>query len=419
MKDKIRLSSLVMILILLTVWVSGCDKPEITKPPERTVPSPTALITSAPLQINPRNEEEPVSVRLLFAGDIMVHEPQLIAQFDSQTKEYDFTNNYTFVQEYISSSALAMCNLETTLGDSPYAGYPMFSSPDSLADALVYVGFDAVFTSNNHMLDRGAAGLRRTIETLRLSGLKNTGSQLEDEDNFLLISAGALNVGVISYTYESPRNNGKRTLNGIPIPAELSSMVNSFGFEDFDSDITRIENTVKKARDKGADVVICYFHWGYEYQRTNDDHQKQIALRLAYAGVDLIVASHPHVLQGMEIVEAGSRKMPVYYSLGNYISNQRTETTGSRFTEQGLMVVADISFIPDSHEIISFSTKIIPTWLDKYKKGEKNYFVIIPLIGDFINNPVLVESNHVDRAVQALEYCISLYGNDLLLKTES
>ena len=408
--------SFISIIACIVLLLPGCDNQEVYKPPDQAVASPSAIIAPLSTLKQQIEEEEPQSVRLLFTGDVMVHEPQLLAQFDNQTMDYDFTNNYMYVKYYISSAALAMCNLETTLGGSPYKGYPMFSSPDSLADALVSAGFNAVFTSNNHMLDRSIAGFYRTIETLRAFGLQNAGSQFEAEDNFLLISAGALNIGVVSYTYESARSNGRRTLNGIPIPAELSSLVNSYGFEEFDNDILRIEKTVAEARNGGADFVVCYFHWGYEYQRTHDEHQRQIAYRVAQAGADLIVASHPHVLQGMEIYEINGKKIPVYYSMGNFISNQRTDTTGSRFTEQGLMVIADIRYKPDSLEIVSLDTKVIPTWLDKYRKGDKNYYTIIPLTGDFMENPTLVESNHGDRAKQALEYCISLYGEDQILK---
>ncbi|MDR0570414.1 MAG: CapA family protein [Clostridiales Family XIII bacterium] len=389
-----------------TGGAQGADSLSLTPP----------AITVAALEDS--HAAEPTSARLLFAGDVMVHEPQLLAQFDNTTKDYDFRNNYSFVKPYIESADLALCNLETTLGGSPYRGYPSFSSPDSLADALLDAGFDAVFTSNNHMMDKGATGLTRTIETLRAAGLKNVGSQLEGEPNYMLLSAGAINVGLVSYTYESPRYNGTRTLNGIPVKAEIEPMVNSFGFETLEADMAAVEGAVGAARASGADFVVCYFHWGNEYHRSPDDNQRQIAARIAQAGADLIVASHPHVLQGMETLEANGRKVPVYYSMGNFISNQRTETTGSRYTEQGMMVLADLKLMPDSRKLLSLDTKALPTWVDKYNDGRKNVYHIIPLTGDFMNNPSLLESGHGERARQALEYCVGLFGDGQIYKEQ-
>ncbi|GHU49533.1 hypothetical protein FACS1894127_2980 [Clostridia bacterium] len=407
-KKKIAGMILIVGLVMLIPLFSGCDE-EVNKSPNTGI-TPKINTTATALGVEPVLEEEPVSVRLLFAGDVMAHEPQLVAQFNNETKSYDFNNNYIYVQPLISAVDIAFCNLETTLGGSPYTGYPTFSSPDSLANALVSAGFDVVSTSNNHMLDRHASGVRRTIETVRAAGLKNVGSQLEGENDFIIVSAGALNVGLVAYTYETARYNGKRTLNGIPVSDDLENMVNSFGFETFDADMARIEESIKNARNFGADMVICYFHWGNEYQRTQDDNQRNIAQKIALAGADMIVGSHPHVLQGMEVLDAGGRKVPVYYSMGNFISNQRTETTGSRFTEQGLMVIADVEFMPESKKILSLDTKVVPTWLDKYKNGERNVYAIIPLVGDYLSIPALQESGHSERASQALEYCVSLFG---------
>jgi poly-gamma-glutamate synthesis protein (capsule biosynthesis protein) len=355
-------------------------------------------------------EEKAVSISIACAGDVMAHEPQLVAQFDEKTKLYDFSNNFEYVKDYIASADLAMCNLETTLGSSPYTGYPRFSSPDSLAAALADTGFDVLFTSNNHMLDRDADGLRKTIDGVRAAGLKNVGSQYEDEKNYIVVSAGAVDVGIVAYTYESPRTGNTRTLNGIRITDEILPMVNSFGYEDLEGDLDDVAAAMASARKDGADVVICYFHWGNEYQRAYDDTQRYIAGRAVAAGADLIFASHPHVLQTMEIIEADNgRRVPVFYSMGNFISNQRSETTGSIYTEQGLIAMVELEVLPDSGKIVSIEAKALPTWLDKYYSGGKQTYTIVPLDAEYEGNPAILESGHLARATEALEYCRTLF----------
>ena len=366
-------------------------------------------------EIPPPPPELPLFVNVLCAGDVMVHEPQLGSQFDAASGLYDFNDNFQYVKEYVAAADLALCNLETTFGGEPYTGYPMFCSPDSLADALADAWFDVVFTSNNHTLDRGGDGLRRTLETARGAGLQTTGTRLGGEKNYLLASAGGINFGIVSYTYESPNVNGRRTLNGIYIKDEIRPMINSFGFEDLDGDLAGVEAAIDGARDDGAEIIICYFHWGNEYQREPSDSQRYIASRAAIAGADIIFASHPHVLQGMEYLDTGSgRAVPVFYSMGNFISNQRTDTTGNQYTEQGVLAYVGISYMKSSGTILGITAEALPTWVDKYRGGGKNIYAIVPLAGDFGNNPALVSSGHFERASGALDYCRQLFGEESL-----
>jgi poly-gamma-glutamate synthesis protein (capsule biosynthesis protein) len=361
-------------------------------------------------------EELPVSLRVLCAGDVMVHEQQLAAQWDAASGVYDFSGNFEYVKEYVSAADLALCNLETTLGGEPYTGYPLFSSPDSLAVAIAGAGFDAVFTSNNHMLDRGADGLFRTLETATAAGLRTAGSRGEGEAPGALVRvAEGIVVGLVSFTYESPRAGANRTLNGIRVKAGIEPLINSFGFEDLDGDLERVSGDIRRVREDGADIVVCYFHWGDEYERSPNDYQRYIASRAAISGADVIFASHPHVPQGFEYLRPGpDRAVPVFYSLGNFISNQRFETRGDRFTEQGIMAVADVRIMRSDGEILSVEAKALPTWVDRYRSGGKNVYAIVPLVGDFENNPALVASGHADRARQALDDMKELLGEEVI-----
>ncbi|MDR2088727.1 MAG: CapA family protein [Clostridiales Family XIII bacterium] len=402
-------------LLSAILLFSSCAGPGAAQGAEDAAGRPAAE-TRDPAESAPA--EAPVSLRILCAGDVMVHAPQLAAQRDDASGNYDFGNNFAYVKEYVAEADLALCNLETTLGGEPYTGYPAFSSPDSLADALAGAGFDAVFTSNNHMLDRGAAGLRRTLETARAAGLVTAGSRLsEDEPSSPLLSRKGIDVALVAFTYESPRAGASRTLNGIPISDELRPLIHSFGYEDIDGDLARVDGEIRRAREAGADIVVCYFHWGTEYRLSQNGDQEYIASRAAISGADVIFASHPHVPQGMAyLYPAADRAVPVFYSLGNFLSNQRAETTGSLHTEQGLMAMVDIRFMRSSGEISQIEAKVLPTWVDKYRSEGRDIYAIVPLAGDFENKPPLSASGHADRARRALEYCTELFGEAALYR---
>ena len=116
------------------------------------------------------NEEVETYEASIFAvGDVMVHSPQLKAQYDSSTGTYNFDNNFKHVKKYIEKADYSLANLETTLAGNdvyPYSSYPMFNSPDELADALKNAGFDLISTINNHSFDKGDLGVERTLSTL-------------------------------------------------------------------------------------------------------------------------------------------------------------------------------------------------------------------------------------------------------------
>jgi poly-gamma-glutamate synthesis protein (capsule biosynthesis protein) len=206
-------------------------------------------------------------------------------------------------------------------------------------------------------------------------------------------------------------------LNGIRIDDEIAPLIDSFGYEDPDGDLARVEEEIRRTREAGADIVICYFHFGNEYQQTQNAYQEYIASRAAISGADIIFASHPHVLQGMEyLFPTQDRPVPVFYSLGNFISNQRRETTDNPYTEQGAMAVVDIRFMRRDGVITRIEAKVLPTWVDKYRSGDKDVYAIVPLTGDFENNPALLASGHADRARQTLEYCKELFGEAALYR---
>jgi len=317
---------------------------------------------------NQDNFEEEVnlpnpSATFLAVGDVMMHDGQIWAGYDKTTDTFDYSEFFHIVKDEITAADIAMANLETTLAgkEQKYTGYPMFNSPDELADALKDAGFDIIVTSNNHSLDRGAKGALRTIQVLKERGLVPLGTyeSEEERETILIKEANGITFAFLSYTYGT---------NGIPIPKDKPYLVNLMDEEVILEDL-------KKAKSL-ADVVVVYLHFGEEYQRTPSKAQRKLAHLLLKEGAHFIVASHPHVIQPgewMEVEEADGEivKKYVAYSMGNFISAQRFP-----YTEEGLMVKFTLEKDLKKNKVYLKDVEEIDTWVDKFVRDGKMRYVV-------------------------------------------
>ncbi|MDR0853886.1 MAG: CapA family protein [Clostridiales Family XIII bacterium] len=362
---------------------------------------------------------EPIKLSIDCIGDIMMHTPQLGGMYGADGN-IDLSTYFAYTQPIISGADLSLANMETTFAGEPFGGYPNFSSPDELAAFIKGAGIDVGITSNNHMLDRGVAGARRTVEVAKAAGLEVVGSRLDPaEKNYIVLDVNGVKVGVVSYTYETIRVDGQRTMNGSFMSEEAKSMINSYN-PDEAADDAEIVKSIEGAKADGAEIVVCYFHWGNEYERQANDTQRRTAQLAVDNGADLIFASHPHVLQPMELLlhsdgasdNAASHAVPVFWSMGNYISNQRQETLENHYTEQGIIAQVNLTYEPAGSKISEIEAVYTPLWVDKYDDGRK-IFAVIPLIDGFQSNPSLQISGNAGRAENALAEIRELLGENL------
>ncbi|HVI40626.1 MAG TPA: CapA family protein, partial [Anaerovoracaceae bacterium] len=310
------------------------------------------------------------------------------------------------------------CNLETTFAGGQYTGYPVFNAPESLASALKKAGFDVALTANNHTMDMGISGMKRTLEIAREEGLETAGTHLAGEKDYTILTVKNVKIGIVAYLYETPVIDSIPTVNGNEISDDAWPLLNTFRYDKLDEDLQKVKKSIQNARDDGADIVICYFHWGEEYQRTPNEYQQYIAKEAASYGADVIFASHPHVIQGMEMIidAATGKEVPVFYSMGNFISNQRTETIDNRYTEQGIIAQVQLEYMKSSKQVLSVRVDAVPIWVEKYKKGGKDIYTIIPLDDTLKENPSLAESGHLSRAEQALADIKDLLGEEYITR---
>jgi len=266
------------------------------------------------------------TISLVFAGDIMLHQGQI----DNARKsggEFDFSTFLEAMQGIYSSADLSIANMEFTLAGKPYTGYPAFSAPDSYADYVADCGVDVFLTANNHILDKGKAGLIRTLkiydEMNKERNIVYTGTSLNSSDDIasypLMVNINDLSIALINFTY----GTNTTISDGFP-KVNLTSKA-------------EILSAIKRSKEKGADYIIALPHWGIEYQLIHSKSQEDLAKWLIDNGVNLIVGAHPHVVQDAEYIDG----VPVIYSMGNVVSNMSAPNT-----QVGLTV--NIKFTKDS-----------------------------------------------------------------------
>ena len=189
----------------------------------------------------------------------------------------------------------------------------------------------------------------------------------------------------------------QKYLNGIKVSSDKTDLMNVFDTSDVNKAFDTIYSTVKKYQDD-TDMQIVIIHWGDEYSRTPNDFQKKLAQKLCDAGVDIIIGSHPHVVEPVETIKStdGKNETLVIYSLGNYISNQRREYI-SMYTEDGLMVDINIEKQGNNEAKVKKVT-CIPTWVNKYESGGKSVYEIIPVADNILEKTTYIDQSYLKQS---------------------
>ncbi len=302
--------------------------------------------------------QDSTSVRLLFIGDVMGHDTQINSARDAATGTYDYTSCFKYMAPLMKGADVAIANLEVTLAGPPHKGYPQFSSPDVLADALQTAGVDVLVTANNHCVDRRRQGLERTCTVLDAKGIPRTGTFINEADrnqnNPTKMVVNGIRLALLNYTYGT---------NGIAVTQP--NIVNHL-------DTAVMAQDIRKAKAFHPDQIIVFVHWGYEYQTAPNVDQKNLTQFLWQKGVNIVIGSHPHVVQPMHWIKDSTQNKLVVYSLGNYISNQRTAPSdGGAMASLELTKVGTDCFISDASYHL--------TWVHTPLENGKKKFYVLPV----------------------------------------
>ena len=270
---------------------------------------------NAPVQQEQPEEEKVIiekdrEVSFLAAGDNLIH-GLIYYSGDQGDGSYSFDRMYERVSDEISSADIAYLNQETICGGTQLGlqSYPTFNSPYEILDSVAAAGFDWISTSSNHSMDVGEEGILSQLSHLEeLPQLIQTGTNASADEakEYKVIEKNGVKIGLLSYTYG---------LNGFALPDGKEYLVNLI-------DEDRIREDMK-ALNQISDVQVVSMHWGVEYQFEENEEQRALAQLLSDEGADVIIGTHPHVLQPMEVLkgEEGNETL-VMYSLGNFVSAQ-------------------------------------------------------------------------------------------------
>jgi poly-gamma-glutamate synthesis protein (capsule biosynthesis protein) len=333
-------------------------------------------------------------ITLFFVGDMMGHEPMINAAYNSEKGGYEYAHWFQYIQENVHSYDYACANLEVTLAGKPFSGYPQFSSPDAFARGIQDAGFNIFVTANNHSQDRGKKGIERTIAVLDSMKIIHTGTFVDtltrDKNYPLIQEVKGVKIALLNCTYGT---------NGLVV--QHPNVVNMI-------DTAEIRKDLKTAKDRGAQFIVMNIHWGSEYQRKQNSEQDKIAQWLADAGADAIIGMHPHVVEPMEILHPKNnpnKNVPVAYSLGNFISNQR-----ERYKDGGIGVVLHIKV---KNNVVSWNSwGYIPFWCRL--GGSPRGYYSVP-VSDWENHPERYNLNTDEKSK------ISTFADDtrkLLLQSQ-
>lgn len=289
-----------------------------------------------------RNKTKKEKVNIIAVGDNLIHN-SVLKSGKINDSTYNFNRLFDVMRNDFQEADIAVINQETILGGSfmPYDGYPNFNSPNELGDAMVKAGFDVVLQASNHTLDVGVKGVTNCIDYWRKQkGITYLGINESEKEktNVKIIKKNGIKIALLNYTYG---------LNGHILPEDKSYLVNLI-------DTTLIIKHLQKAEEL-ADFTIVFPHWGEEYVYKPNKSQKELAKLMTEHGADLIIGTHPHVLQPIEWIETDNgNKALCYYSLGNY-------TSGQKATPRVLGGMAKLTISKKDGSICIEKAEIVPT----------------------------------------------------------
>lgn len=336
----------------------------------------------------PSHTREPVTVDLYAAGDVVVHEP-VWNSGRAADGSFDFTHLFVHIADEARAADVALISQETMLGGTQLglSGYPAFNGPQEIGDAEVAAGFDVMIKASNHVLDYGDAAIRSELAFWRqhhpeiaVVGMADT----EDAYNHIYVyEKDGLRIAVLAYTYDT---------NGIPFSAD-----NPWATHLLDEDAIRADSA---RAHESADLVVVWVHWGTEYQSDPDEQQRFYAQLFCDLGVDVVIGSHPHTIGPVDVLTRDDgHKTLVFYSLGNFLSNQIEGV----MTSVGATV--HVKFEKDAEGARVVSWELAPTVT---QRGTGSNFAVWPL-SDYTDACAAANDTQLTRQ-ECEEFCSKVLG---------
>ena len=307
-----------------------------------------------------KEETKTSKLSLIMVGDALLHGSVYRDAYKNGV--YNFDSQLEYIKPIVQNYDLAFYNQESILGGTELglSDYPTFNSPWEFGDAMINSGFNLVSLANNHTMDRGEKAVLNSCEYWKSKeDVLAVGSYCSKEDSeaIQIREKNGIKYTLLAYTYGT---------NGISVPQGKEYLVNLYSDE-------KVKNDIAKVRDK-VDLLIVSMHWGTEYRTEPTEEQKREAEYLSSLGVDIIIGTHPHIIEPITYIN----DTLVIYSLGNFISAQSTNNDYNTMVE--LMTSVDIiKEEKDGQTTIKLDNLNNELLFNYYKKGSKwTDFKVVP-----------------------------------------
>ena len=320
-------------------------------------------------------KKEKDDISLCMVGDLLIHKNLSNFAYNNKTKMYNYDFMFEYIEKYIKEYDMRIVNDEVLIAGKKFGvrGFPRFNTPFELADSIVKAGFNIILKASNHVNDLGKKALISDLNNWKnkYPNITITGSYLSESDynKISYYTKNGIKIALLNYCYGSK-----------------AKLINYYSMNKF----YKIKNDIKKAKNEGAEFIIVFPHWGTEYVLKENIRQKNRAKMFFELGVDLIIGTHPHVIQPVEYIkdDKTNRIMYIFYSIGNFINATSSRGKGVflRFlggmahviigrNKNNKVVVKEIKFIPLITHMFEKYKKTSTFKVKDYNKtmAEKNY----------------------------------------------
>lgn len=342
------------------------------------------------------NNHDAPEISIIMVGDILLHTP--VAKSGVQEDgSYNFDAIFENVKEEITAADLAIVNQEVILGGEELGitGYPSFNAPYELGDALAGAGFDVVLHATNHTLDKGSKGVNNCLDFWKnnypdIAVLGINESEEEQENNIYIYEQNGISVAILNYTYGT---------NGIPMPSDMPYAVNLLDEE-------KVTEDIKKAEELADFTIVCP-HWGTEYRLTSSAEQERWTDIFLENGADLVIGTHPHVIEPIEWVsDDNGNEMLVYYSLGNFVN--WTSSSGEGIANRMVGGMAEVTICKNENGEVYISDYGVEPLVCHLSEGSNG--VMTYLLSDYSQQLATENMIVMQDSEFSLEYCENLCG---------
>lgn len=289
-----------------------------------------------------KKEPQKISVTLKAVGDNLIHSPIFKA---CRTEDgFNFDGLYTHITPYIENADIAAINQETIFVEDTqtFTGYPAFGTPSEVGESVADAGFNLITHATNHTYDRGYNAILHTMnfwkqyEHITVLGIHESP---EKQQEITVWEKDGLKIAMLNFTYG---------LNGYRLPKDKPYLVNLLDRGEGNADLLR-------RAEECADITVVFVHFGTEYTHKPTAEQKRDVEFFTENGADVIIGGHPHVIQPVtEHISANGNKSVVFYSLGNFLSNQSG-------TDKILGGMASVTISKENGETFVESYEMLPT----------------------------------------------------------